>query len=441
MRSPSPGPPHRRGALRRSTRSLAAALLVSACSTAAGPGPDAAVDLRAPPPSVDGALDASIGRVDGARDRGAGDVGAASDLSSADAAAEAGCRPLGQATTNGGGRCAELNEAWTARGINVGYYPFRVLAPLEQYSGDYGGAAGQIFTPGGGAARGVILQLIPAGAYVGVSSTGPWYQPPTGCFPDGQSCGAPYRAACDSSSPPMRPAVTAATGSSYVWGYAYQGASHMQGWIPWDPGRLQFVGFEAAHPCALGPAGADFEVHEACGQATQCTTSASGGKNPTCGGTNACNEGADDCANTACGAQAGGPLTPSAHRFAVAAPQAAVACTTRTPPHPSVKCLPNGAAVDFFYVYPFGAYLYWAQNSTTKHWLHYGDTVQAYFHNRDAQGVLWRFVEVLQSGAPTLTPASDGTGNTPSCSSQTPQGCTPCKNGGACGWIQAVFLK
>lgn len=106
-----------------------------------------------------------------------------------------------------------------------------------------------------------------------------------------------------------------------------------------------------------------------------------------------------------------------------------------------MKCLPNGAAIDFFFVYPFGAYLYWAQNSTTNHWLHYRDRVQSYFHTRDAQGVPWDFVEVLQTGAPALTPASDGAGAASPCSSTNPDACSPCANGGTCGWIQAVFLE
>jgi hypothetical protein len=106
-----------------------------------------------------------------------------------------------------------------------------------------------------------------------------------------------------------------------------------------------------------------------------------------------------------------------------------------------VRCLENGRARDFFYVYPFGAYLYWAQNSTTKAWLHYGDRVQVYFHNRDSQGVLWDFVEVLTSGAPMLTPASSGAGAGGSCSDTNPGGCHPCQGGGTCGWVQDVFLR
>ena len=106
-----------------------------------------------------------------------------------------------------------------------------------------------------------------------------------------------------------------------------------------------------------------------------------------------------------------------------------------------MKCLPNGPDPDAFLVYPFGAYAYWAQNSTTKAWLHYGDGVQVYFHSRDAQGVLWDFVEVLSSGAPLLTPPSDGSGAAPPCSSSNPGACTPCKNGGTCGWIKDVFVQ
>jgi len=249
------------------------------------------------------------------------------------------------------------------------------------------------------------------------------------CGADGVAnrCGSP---ACGDSSPPLRPGI-----AGYQWGYTYGGASHMQGWIPFDPARLVFAGFDGTHPCALGPAGADFEVHSACGAPTSCS-----GANPTCGACNPCDEGSDDCGRTECGAASGGPLTPSAHRSTVRLPPEAVPCTTRTPPHPSVRCLPNGSAVDFFFVYPFGAYLYWAQNSTTKHWLHYGDRVQAYYHTRDAQGVLWEFVEVLASGAPTLTPASDGFGSMPPCSSDDPGSCHPCEHGGTCGWVQAVFV-
>ena len=43
--------------------------------------------------------------------------------------------------------------------------------------------------------------------------------------------------------------------------------------------------------------------------------------------------------------------------------------------------------------------------------------------------------------APTLTPASDGAGAGGGCSADKPNLCTPCKNGGTCGWIQEVFLK
>lgn len=338
-----------------------------------------------------------------------------------------GCFPAEQATSDGGGRCADLAQAWTARGINVGYYPFRVLAETPQYSGDYAGPPDQVFAPGAG--KGVILQFIPPGAYVGLSSTGPWYNPPKSCL-DGDVCGDPGTQACTDSSPPLRPNL-----GGYYWGYAYSGASHMQGWIYYDPQKLQFAGHDPGHPCARGPAGVDFEVHSACGAPTACA-----GGNIGCGDANPCSEGADDCGRVECGAMSGGPLTPGAHKKLVDYPAGIHPCKDPGP-HPSVQCLANGNDPDFFYVYPFGAYLYWGQNSTTKHWLHYGDTVQSYFHTRDAQGVLWDFVEVLASGAPQLTPASDGSGGGGGCSSQTPQQCAPCKNGGTCGWVQAVFLK
>jgi hypothetical protein len=339
------------------------------------------------------------------------------------------CVPAREDTREGGGQCADLDQAWTGRGINVGYYPYLVAAPIEQYSGDYSGDPAAVFSAGA-ASPGVILQIIPAGSYVGLSSTGPWYDPPVDCF-DGASCGAEGRSACSSSSPPMR-----SIREGFAWGYAYSGASHMQGWILFDPSRLVFAGFDAAHPCALGPAGLDYEVHEACGAPMECD-----GANPTCGDVNGCDEGADDCGRTECGAESGGALTPSAHRMTLSLPSSAVACTTRTPPHPSVLCLANGSVVDHFFVYPFGAYLYWAQDSTTKAWLHYGDQVQAYYHTRDRAGVLWDFVEVLSSGAPALTPESDGTGGLAPCSSDSPESCHPCRAGGTCGWIQHVFLE
>lgn len=137
----------------------------------------------------------------------------------------------------------------------------------------------------------------------------------------------------------------------------------------------------------------------------------------------------------------GGPLTPSAWKKTVKFPTGAGHTCSKSVPHPSVKCFANGSDQDAFLVYPFGAYLYWAQNSTTKHWLHYGDSVQVYFHNRDAQGVLWDFVEVLASGASFLTPASDGSGSGGGCSSNNPGACTPCKNGGTCGWVQDIFIQ
>jgi len=351
------------------------------------------------------------------------------DMACTDHRCVSACIPTAASSSAGGGRCADLSEAWTGRGINVGYFPFRVRAPIEMVSGDYDGAADAVFARGPSRA-GVVLQIIPVGAYVGLSSEGPWYDPPSGdCFPTGETCGSPTRSACASSSPPRRPAR-----GGYVWGYAYAGASHMQGWIPADFTRLVFAGFDPDHPCALGPAGLDFEAASACGQPTVCH-----GTNRTCGAANPCSEGADDCGRTACGAASGGPLTPRAWHRTVGAPASHV-CTTRTPPHPSVRCFANGSDADFFFVYPFGAYLYWAQNSTTKAWLHDGDTAQVYFHTRDAQGVLWDFVEVLSSGAPVLTPASDGSGGDGACASDHPESCDPCQHGGTCGWVQDVFL-
>ena len=338
------------------------------------------------------------------------------------------CKPAEQATTDGGGRCADLNQAWTARGINAGYYPYRVVAPVTQYSGDYGGDPAAIFQAGG-ATKGVILQQIPPGSYIGLSTTGPWYTPDGDCQA-GDSCGNKAISACTDSGAPLRPSV-----GGFYWGYAYSGASHMQGWIYYDPAAMVFAGFDPAHPCALGPAGLDYEVATACGQATACS-----GGNPTCGAVNPCNEGADDCGRVQCGAMSGGPLTPSAHRKIVTYPDGTHKCN-KAVPNPAITCFANGNDLDAFLAYPFGAYLYWAQNSTTKVWLHYGDRTQTYFHTRDAQGVLWDFVEVIQSGAPGLTPASDGAGSGGGCSADKPEACTPCKNGGTCGWIQEVFLK
>jgi hypothetical protein len=342
------------------------------------------------------------------------------------------CQPLEGTQTEGGGLCAGLNEAYTARGINVGYYPYRVKRAIDQISGDYSGTDGQIFEPGG-EFKGVVLQTIPAGAYVGLSSTGPNYNPPQECFEAGGECPAKDRPACTNDSPPRRPSV-----AGFAWGYAYGGAPHMQGWIPFDPEALEFAGFDPSHPCALGPAEDDFEVWSACGAPTSCT-----GANPTCGETNRCTDGEDHCGKLACGSKGGGPSTPSAptSRKTVTRPSGAHHCTTRRPPQPDVTCLPNGPHPDFFFVYPFGAYLYWAENVTTKAWVHHGDEVLVYFHNQDADGVHWDFVEVVKSGAPLLTPPSDGAGAGGACSASHPEACVPCKNGGTCGWIQSVFLE
>lgn len=338
------------------------------------------------------------------------------------------CKPAEQATTDGGGRCADLNQAWTARGINAGYYPYKAVAQVTQYSGDFGGDPASIFQAGG-PTKGVILQQIPPGSYIGLSTTGPWYNPAGDCQ-QGDTCGNKDIDACTDSATPLRPGV-----GGFYWGYAYQGASHMQGWIYYDPAAMVFAGFDGGHPCALGPAGLDYEVASACGQATACS-----GNNRTCGDANPCSEGADDCGRVQCGAESGGPLTPSAHRKIVSYPGGTHPCAKNVP-NPSITCFANGNDPDFFLVYPFGAYLYWGQNSTTKVWLHYGDRTQSYFHTRDAQGVLWDFVEVLQSGAPLLTPASDGAGGGGGCSADKPNLCTPCKQGGTCGWVQEVFLK
>jgi len=88
------------------------------------------------------------------------------------------CIPAAYDTTNGGGLCGDLNEAYTARGINVGYYPFHVRSSIPMYSGDFDGAPGTTFTRGP-THGGVVLQVIRPGAYVGLSSTGPWYDPPS----------------------------------------------------------------------------------------------------------------------------------------------------------------------------------------------------------------------------------------------------------------------
>ena len=340
----------------------------------------------------------------------------------------AACKPAEQATSDGGGRCGDLEQAWTARGINAGYYPFRVVAPVTQYSGDYSGDPNAVFTPGPTSA-GVILQVVQPGSYIGLSTTGPWYTPAGDCQM-GDTCGNPNIEACSDPAVPLRPNL-----GGFHWGYAYSNASHMQGWFYYDPAAMVFAGFDPAHPCARGPAGLDFEVATACGQPTACS-----GGNITCGAANPCSEGADDCGREACGAMSGGALTPTAHRKKVSYPPGTHPCSMNVP-HPSVTCFANGNDPDFFLTYPFGAYVYWAQNSTTKHWLHYGDRVQSYFHTRDAQGVLWDFVEVLDTGAAVLTPASDGSGSGNGCSADNTAACDPCHNGGTCGWIQEVFLK
>ncbi len=125
----------------------------------------------------------------------------------------------------------------------------------------------------------------PWGAYIGLSSVGPNYNPPTGCQVD--TCGNPSRHSCSENNPPLR--APAGNGVFY-WGYAYNGACHMQGWFLVSPGVLTYVGDDGTHPCALGPAGADYEVRSACGRVTRCR-----GTNPSCGAVNTCEEGNDDC--------------------------------------------------------------------------------------------------------------------------------------------------
>ena len=105
---------------------------------------------------------------------------------------------------NGGGTCSGIDQAFSARGINAGYYPFRVLRPIVQFSGDHDGDGATVFSAGP-RRRGVVLQTIPAGVYVGLSTVPGNYDPPTGC--DVATCGNPSRAACGDSSPALRAPV------------------------------------------------------------------------------------------------------------------------------------------------------------------------------------------------------------------------------------------
>ncbi len=362
---------------------------------------DAGVDL-------DGATD-DLGdaRGDGGADASV-DMGPASD---ADPLAPGACSPVTRRDedndeVSGGGTCNGLRGAFTARGINVGYYPFRLLVETPLV---YDVRAGE---------AGAVIATAPENALVALASTGPNYSTrcqvdagvvrvccpaePTGYCTNADS-------ACESDIPPLRAWRRVPGDRPYAfWGYVVEGeGAGTLGWFLFGPSAALYDGRTGRRDTA-GPRGNEFEV-AGCGAYRRPDRATS------CAAVNRCDEGDDGCQRCpgdACRRR----LDPTANRSDVIRPRSGAADSS------------------------WGPSLRWAAHSSPKGWLRWGDRVQVYYRTRDRNGDWWAFVEVLRAPGSALTPAN-GSPVDARCNAADGWSCDPCRNGGTCGWVDGRYLE
>lgn len=378
------------------------------------------------------------------------------------------------ASPTGGTPCFDMRDAFTARTINVGWFPFRVAKQVGIYSGAMDPAkcpAWDDMCPKGDAgSQGVLLATLKPGDFVGLQSAAFNYAPTSAKCDDGPECRSTKRGdACSTShtntdggtnDPTLRPGVNVGT-VRYYWGYGY-GRGGLEGtdagFVPYATDTLQFAGFDPTHPCAGGAEYDDFEVHGGCDfthngtfgdhgdQQTKCTGPKVNGvaqPNPTCGDQNDCAEGWDDCG--ICGGTKNEPLAAGAHvRDSAILKKDVVSHGVRiaqinkccVPPKASnttgycivagnkpagydsstqCKTAANRAYHDGLYIRSFGVPVYWAQGSNRRTWSHVNDRflVHAYTRDSTTSHTAWAFVELAQSDHDGFAPrVTDDAGQT-----------------------------
>lgn len=268
-----------------------------------------------------------------------------------------GCRPAIGRGTDVGGRCLNLPDAWTAREINIGYFPFRATQGALIYYTDSD------------------ADRVNPGDFVALASAATNYSPVCSLDTCSESTGS-----CATRSPPLAEGIQDSLGNWYFWGYPLAGTdAHTMGWIRAMPRSLVFVG-NTTHPtCAFGPAaggGNDFEA-----SAGRCGSPDPRCAMRTCGGQNRCSEGNDDCGRR-CGASVPPPIVGEPIRR-----------VTRTEPTLMTA---------------WGIYIHWAQGASAKSWLPYGTSVRIHFRNIDRGTVIWDLVEVLASTSRFAPPGLRG---------------------------------
>lgn len=316
---------------------------------------------------------------------------------------EAGCTPdLAPDPTNNqmaGGACDGIPGAYTKRGVNVGYYPFRLLRSVA-------------FVYDGGAPIGA--GEAPRGALVALASTPSNYDAAR-CQDSGTSvapcCGAGYcqsgASACETDSPPLRAGIPVTRAlpdgrrevTAYAfWGYVVVAAggapANVFGWFLLDDQAAVYVGdlSEGRGP-AHGPEGNEFEV-ASCGRAPRsCRVAVSAlARARTCGSVNRCDEGGGDCQRCPDGG-----------------------CRRRLDPTANVSEVARASVP----ASEWGPVLRWAPDSSPRGWLRWGDEVRVHYRNYNRQGEWWVFVEV------TRAPGRSGFSLTPV---------------GAVGWMRGEHL-
>jgi hypothetical protein len=342
---------------------------------------------------------------------------------------DGGCSPrINPTRANRSGLCEnDYLQAWTARGINVGYYPYEVLQTTEQITGDP-------YDPDAGLPRTQVIQRVVAGSIIALASTPHNYEP-SNCSEDTAFCMS-TSSSCENDHPLLRPPLTVMRGTlqDYYWGYVVRSApgttaTRYEGWIFLPALSTRFVGYEP-HPCAYGPGDVDFEVDEACGRPlVGCEFN---GRRRNCQMANPCNQGGTHCGLCSGDAPRTARRDADASVLTVHQPTAHP-CARPLADRPGVRCVGSvgpGNRDNETYVYPYGAYLSWAPESSHKNWLRYGDVVRRYYQSTIAGGGVWDFVEVTASGGNPFVPVTDGSATD-----------RPCPGGhGTCGWIRDEFI-